>query len=138
MPPEQTPLAQAARRKRAQAQARTRVALRELDQQGRPISFQAVARHAGVSRQWLYQQPQLRSEIERLRARRVAGTQPRVPDADRDSDASLRQRLENLRQDNRRLRDENAELRRELALAYGQLRSPRNLGGEVVAITPRH
>jgi hypothetical protein len=53
MPPNPTPLATAARRKREHAQARTRNALCELDQQGRAITFQAVARHAGVSRQWL-------------------------------------------------------------------------------------
>jgi Family of unknown function (DUF6262) len=123
MPPDGTPLATAARRKREQAQTRARNALRELDQQGRPITFQSVARHARVSRQWLYQQPELRAEIERLRARHPVRGQLGVPDANRNSDASLRQRLETLRQDNRRLRDENVDLRRELALAYGQLRS---------------
>jgi hypothetical protein len=136
MPPDPTPLASAARRKREHAQTRARNTLRELDQQSRAITFQAVARQAGVSRQWLYQQPELRKEIERLRARRVADMQPGVPDAQRASDASLRQRLENLRQDNRRLRDENSELRRELALAYGQLRSPLHL--DTGAAAPKH
>lgn len=65
----------------------------------------------------------------------MAETQPGVPDAHRNSDASLRQRLEDLRQDNGRLRDENAELRRELALAYGQLRSPPHPNAEVAANT---
>jgi Family of unknown function (DUF6262) len=122
VPPNPTPLATAARRKREHAQTRARNALRELDQQGAPVSFQAVASHAGVSRQWLYRQPELRNEIERLRARRVADRQPDVPDADRNSDASLRQRLETLRQDNRGLRDENAALRDELAVLYGERR----------------
>jgi Family of unknown function (DUF6262) len=139
MPPDPTPLATAAGRKREHAQTRAREALRDLDQRGCPITFRAVARQAGVSRQWLYKQPELRKEIERLRARRVADTQPRVLEARRASDASLRQLLENLRQDNRRLRDENAELRRELALAYGQLRSRShpNAGAAAVASSGR-
>ena len=44
---------------------------------GMPITFDAVAREAQVSRSWLYNQPDLRAEVERLRARRqpiVAGT----------------------------------------------------------------
>jgi hypothetical protein len=123
MPPDRTPLAAAASRKREQAQTRAQNALRELDQQGQPITFQAVARHARVSRQWLYHQPELRNEIERLRERRVADTQPRVPEAHRASTASLHQRLENLRTENRGLRVQVAELKAELAIAYGQRRA---------------
>lgn len=122
MPPDPTPLATAARRKSEHAQIRARNALRELDQQGRPVTFQAVARQAGVSRQWLYQQPELRREIERLRARPALDRSPLVPDAHRASDASLRQRLETLRAENRALREQATDLKAELAIAYGQRR----------------
>jgi hypothetical protein len=44
--------------------------LRRMDKAGLPITFDAVAREAGVSRSWLYNQPDLRTEVERLRARR--------------------------------------------------------------------
>lgn len=123
MPPDPTPLASAARRKRDHAQTRASEALRELDQQRRAITFQAVARQAGVSRQWLYQQPELRKEIELLRDRNVADTRPRVPDEHRASMASLRQRNTLLLAENRRLRDQVAELKAELAIAYGQRRT---------------
>ncbi len=123
MPPDPTPLATAARRKSEHAQARARSALRELDQQAQPITFQAVARHARVSRQWLYQQPELRKEIEQLRDCNVAVTRPRVPDAHRASTASLRQRNDLLLAENRRLREQVAELKAELALAYGHRRA---------------
>jgi hypothetical protein len=122
MPPDPTPLAAAARHKREHAQTRART-LRELDERGRAITFQAVARQAGVSRQWLYQQPELRNEIERLRERHIAVTGPQVPDAQRASPASLRQRLENMRAENRKLREEVAELKAELAIAYGRRRA---------------
>jgi Family of unknown function (DUF6262) len=123
MPLDRTPLAAAASRKRDHAQTRAQKALRELDQQGRAITFQAVARQAGVSRQWLYQQPELRNEIERLRERHIAVTGPQVPDAQRASTASVHQRLENMRAENRRLREEVAELKAELAIAYGRRRA---------------
>jgi hypothetical protein len=88
------------------------------------INFQAVARAAGVSRQWLYQQPELRREIERLRdsrPQRASG----VPTAQRASEASLRQRNRALLDENARLRAENAQLKNELALAYGEQRRAR-------------
>lgn len=112
----------AAARKRELATSRARSALRELDHRGAEITFQSVARHAGVSRQWLYEQPQLRAEIEQLRA---AGRQRStgIPAAERASDASLRQRVAMLAAENRRLREENQSLKAELALAYGARRS---------------
>jgi len=118
-----TPLTIAARRKREHAHTRARNALRELDQQGAAITFQAVARHARVSRQWLYRQPELRAEIERLRDRNGAGASPRASDGHRASMASLRQRKRLLLAENRRLREQVAELKAELAIAYGQRRA---------------
>ena len=111
----------AATRKRELATARARAALRELDQRGAKINFQRVARHAGVSRQWLYEQPELRTEIERLRS--AAHRHPTgIPAAERTSDASLRQRVATLTAENRRLREENRSLKTELAVAYGERR----------------
>ena len=51
-------------------------ALRELDAAGTTVTFESVARAAGVSRSWLYTQPDIRAEIERLRdlGRRAPGT----------------------------------------------------------------
>jgi hypothetical protein len=119
-----TPLAAAAARKHDAALARATGALRALDSAGQQINFQAVARAARVSRQWLYQQPELRNEIERLRDHQPRPS--RVPAAQRASEASLRQRNRSLLDENQRLRTENAALKDELALAYGeQRRAPR-------------
>jgi Family of unknown function (DUF6262) len=117
------PLAQAAAARHRRAVERAEQALRDLDTAGAAISFQSVARRAGVSRQWLYTQPALRTEIERLRDRghsRADG----IPSRQRATEASLRQRLESLRTENQRLRAENATLQTELALAYGAQRGP--------------
>ena len=122
MPPNRArALTAAAQRKRDDTLARTRTALAELDQQGRPITFQSVARQAGVSRQWLYQQPDLRAEIERLRALHLQ-RRGEVPARERATEASLRSRIQTLLDENRRLRAEVADLKAELALAYGQQR----------------
>jgi hypothetical protein len=123
MPPEH-PLSVAAAHKHERALERARSALGELDARGEPISFQTVARRAGVSRQWLYTQPALRAEIEQLRDRTPA-TADRIPARQRATDASLRQRIDDLRAENRRLREENQSLRAELALIYGQQRDAR-------------
>jgi len=117
-----TALAVAAQRKREHALERAHAALRDLDQRGETISFQAVARRAGVSRQWLYTQPELRAEIERLRTHDSPAA-PRVPHAERAREASLRQRNTTMLAENRRLRDQIAELKTELAIAYGQQRA---------------
>ena len=63
------PLNQAAAARHRRTIARAERALRELDAEGAAISFQSVARRAGVSRQWLYTQPGLRQQIEALRDR---------------------------------------------------------------------
>lgn len=122
MPPDEpSPLAAAAARKHEAALERAAGALRELDAAGEQVNFQTVARAAGVSRQWLYKQPQLRSEIERLRDT-SPGRAPYLPAAQRASEASLRQRNRGLLEENARLRAENTRLKEELALAYGRRR----------------
>ena len=109
MPPDRADrLAAVAKRKRDRALERAQTALRDLDQRGDPITFQAVARH-------------LRAEIEQLRDRTPSAA-PRGPDAERAREASLRQRNTTLLAENQRLREENAGLRDELAIAYGERR----------------
>jgi hypothetical protein len=117
-----TPLAAAAARKHAAAVKRAVRAVEAMDSAGEAITFQAVARTAGVSRQWLYQQPELRAEIERLRNLRTDGAAG-VPSRQRASEASLRQRNRGLLEENARLRSENAQLKHELAVDYGQQRA---------------
>jgi hypothetical protein len=102
----------AAARQRSQATHRRAVeALRRMDNQGLPITYQALAREADVSRSWLYAQPDLRTEIDRLRQRERPTEARLVPDRQRPSNASLQtrldlagQRIKNLESDNQRLR----------------------------------
>jgi hypothetical protein len=124
MPADNSHLIVAAARRRAAATRRRAVsALRRMDATGTVITFETIAREASVSRSWLYNQPDLRTEIERLRARhRVPATRP-VPDRQRASDASLLRRLEAATERNRQLEAENRQLREALALALGEQRA---------------
>ncbi|MFG2638792.1 DUF6262 family protein [Streptomyces sp. NPDC048362] len=100
-------------------------ALREIDAAGTAVTFDTVARAAGVSRSWLYTQSDLRAEIERLRAERQRASADPVPARHRASDASLLRRLEAANERNRRLAEEKRQLRDQLARALGDLRAAR-------------
>jgi hypothetical protein len=114
----------AAQRRRELTRAKAIRALRELDHAGTPVSFEAVARAAGVSRSWLYGQPDLRAEIQNLREATRRAPAPPVPARQRASDASLLTRLQASLEKNRKLAEENQRLRRQLAQALGDQRTP--------------
>jgi hypothetical protein len=116
-------IVQAARQRSQTTRQRAFQALRELAAEGDPVTFEAVARTAGVSRSWLYGQPDLKAEVERLRTLTArTPVSPPVPARQRASDASLRRRLEAVNAEVRRLREENQRLRGQLAWALGERR----------------
>lgn len=124
-----TPLVAAARRRHELTRSKAIRAIRELDDAGAVVTFDAVARHADVSRSWLYTQPDLRAEIERLReATRRAPTQI-VPASQRASDDSLLRRLQQANKRNRLLDEENKRLRRQLEHALGEQRAAQDRRG---------
>jgi Family of unknown function (DUF6262) len=119
----------AARRRAAATRKRAVTALRRMDKTGASITFDSVAKQARVSRSWLYNQPDLRAEVERLRAQQAPLSLGRqVPDRQRASDASLLRRLESAAERIRRLEAENQQLREALALALGECRADTVLG----------
>jgi hypothetical protein len=120
------PLAEAAAQRHELTRARAMQALRELDRAGTPVTFAGIAKAAGISRSWLYTQPDISSEIRKLRGRTDgAGSAGAIPAGQRASDTSLRARLATALDRNRQLADENARLRRQLAHALGDQRSAR-------------
>jgi hypothetical protein len=122
----------AARHRAAATHKRAVTALRRMDKAGASITFDSVdsvAKEAQVSRSWLYNQPDLRAEVERLRARQTPPLPGRqIPDRQRASDASLLRRLESAAERIRRLEAENQQLREALALALGERRADNVLG----------
>jgi hypothetical protein len=130
MPPEApAPLAAAAARRHQLTRARAIQALRELDRAGSPVTFASVARAAGISRSWLYTQPDIRDQIQQLRGTRSPGPASAIPASQRATDTSLRARLTTSLQRNQQLAEENARLRRQLARALGDHRSTRIRSG---------
>lgn len=124
------PLAEAAARRHQLTRSKAIQALRELDRAGTPVTFAGVAQTAGVSRSWLYTQPDISGQIQRLRKNtHGAGSAVPVPAGQRATDASLRARLTAAIDRNKQLADENARLRRQLARALGDQRSAQTRSG---------
>ena len=124
------PLSDAAARRHELARSKTVQALRELDRAGVAVTFAKVAQTAEVSRSWLYTQPDISSQIRRLREKtQGAGSAGAIPAGQQATDASLRARLATALDRNRQLADENARLRRQLARALGDQRSSRTRSG---------
>jgi Family of unknown function (DUF6262) len=118
------PLSEAAARRHELTRARAVQALHELDRAGDPVTFAGVAKAAGISRSWLYTQPDIRSHIRQLREKTDgAGSAGAVPAGQRTTEASLRARLTVALDRNKQLADENTRLRRQLARALGDQRS---------------
>ena len=129
---------QAAQRRALQTRQRAVTALRRMDATGQRITFDAVAREAGVSRSWLYAQDDLRAEIERLRRRNPASpSAPVPPQRQRASDSSLLRRLEAAAGRIRDLEAHNQQLRDALARALGERRGADILGHNDGRDTPK-
>jgi uncharacterized protein DUF6262 len=134
------PLITAARHRHELTRSKTIQTLPELDHAGTPVTFDSVAKAAGVSRSWLYTQPDIRTEIERLRELTRRTPTPSIPTGQRASDASLHTRLQAALQRNHQLAQENQHLRRQLATTLGEQRaSPRrNTNNPTPQPTTRH
>ena len=117
------PLAEAAARRHQLTRSRAVQALRELDRAGVPVTFAGVAQAAGISRSWLYTQPDISGQIRRLRQKtNGAGSAGAIPAGQRSTDASLRARLAAALDRNKQLAEENTRLHRQLARALGDQR----------------
>src|SRR2546430_4595998 len=103
------PLSEAAARRHELTRAKAVQALRELDRAGTPVTFAAVATAAGISRSWLYTQPDISDQIRRLRGKTDgAGSAGTSPARQRATAASLRARLTAALDLNKQLADHNA------------------------------
>jgi len=119
-------LARAAQARHEQTLQRARNALQSIADGDSLVTVSELARRAGVSRSWLYTQPELRKRIEQLRQHNRDQTDPvaTISNADtRASTDSLRRRLELAHGHIAQLRTENRELRDALARVHGLLRA---------------
>jgi hypothetical protein len=113
-------LRRAAADRRDDATRRTVAVIDEFDRTGAAVTLAGVASAAGVSRSWLYEQPDLLAAAHRLRDRSLSATP--LPAAQRATDESVRQRLNAALAEIERLRAENAALRDQVARTLGEQR----------------
>ena len=118
MPDQTEALREAAQARHDATLRRAEATLRTLVRHGAPITFRGFADAAGVSRSWLYRQPQLREQIEQLRQQRSSRA-PKVAPAERASTESLRQQIHAYREEIARLSKENQALYEQLARKLG-------------------
>jgi multidrug efflux pump subunit AcrB len=107
----------AAQKKRQDSLDKTDKAVKELIKNQKPITFESVAQAAGVTRQWLYNQPDLRSRIETLREQQ--SPKKAIPKSQSASDSSKDTIIKTLRQRLRKVEEENKELQKRIEVAYG-------------------
>ncbi len=115
----------AAAARTAATAARADAGLREMLRAGQPITFRGLARHAGVSLDFLYSSTELRQRIQQLRDQQR--TQPGGPASHHAAAdgpettssvvATLTAQLTDLKH---RHREETTRLRRELEAAHGE------------------
>ena len=111
-------LTEAARRRHDQAHQRVIRALRAARTGDRPPSVSALAAAAGVSRSFIYSNPDLIQALHELGPREPTRVDPRR----QASHQSLLARVAALNEKNKALRAENTDLRRRLEAAHGALR----------------
>jgi len=115
-------LRRAAATKRTAATARAETGLRKLIKDNAEINFRAVAAAGGVSVDFLYRHQDLRSRIERLRARQQAKPCEARPTSERDAGPDANSNVVNaLTGKLRQARREVADLKAQLAVAHGEL-----------------
>jgi hypothetical protein len=135
---------------KAKSEAKTKAAeqgIRALIKRGEPITFQAVQREAGVSHAFLYNHPDLRGRIERLRAQARPSPTPPATSDDAESTLvlALTAQINNLKQQHRQevqalraaleqAHGENLDLRREVARRGRTPAGPPAATGDVAAI----
>ncbi|HEX5349627.1 MAG TPA: DUF6262 family protein [Pseudonocardiaceae bacterium] len=113
-----------ARRRSEQTLQRAQETITAMAARGDSITVARLAQTAGVSRSWIYTQPELRERIEQLRLAAPARP-PGSVTASRASLESLKRRLDLAHQRIAQLRDENEQLRRSVEQLHGQLRELR-------------
>jgi len=111
-------LKSAAQAKRKSTLLKTETTLRIMQTQNLPINFESVAKLAGVSKTWLYQQEKLSAEIRNLRNKE--GKIQRLINM-RSIVVNKNTEIDTLKIKNKRFKATIKELRSQLEIVYGEL-----------------
>lgn len=112
-------LIRAAKARHQDSLDRATAALSNLSRAGERITFAAVARRAGVSTDFLYNTPALRSRINELRTPHAQSASNPSEANTSTNTAAIRALSSQLKEQRRRHRDEVTALQKALAVAHG-------------------
>lgn len=116
-------LKKAAQDKRDDTQLKVTTVLRVMKEKNLPINFKSVAKLAGVSKTWLYDQPEIKNQIEILRVKK--GKIQRVMDLKSTVEQKDNEILA-LKTKNKSLQETVKKLRQQLEIVYGELYNQQN------------
>lgn len=121
-------LRQNAQKKREETFEKVEDAIRQLIKEKRRINFNTVVEASGVSKAWLYKEPEIRTRIEQLRKQGGGGNQPvKRPTSDSSKDALLKTFKERIK----KLEAENHDLRRQNEIASSYMLKVRQLEQQI-------
>ena len=113
-----------AQRKRQEAFEKVDKAIQQLIRDGEKINFNTVVKASGVSKAWLYKEPEVKARIEELRAKY---SKKRISPKQKASDASKDAIIKTLKARIKKVEAENKGLKSQLEVVYGQLMSQKEL-----------
>ncbi|MDZ8088486.1 MAG: DUF6262 family protein [Nostoc sp. DedQUE12b] len=101
-----------AQRKRQEAFEKVEQGIQKLIKEQRVINFNTVAKASGLSKAWLYKEPEIKARIEHLRENnsKIKGIPPKQRSSDASKDAiikTLKERIKRVEAENRGLRDQH-------------------------------
>lgn len=113
--------------KRQNTFKRTDEAIKLLLKENKPINFNTVAEASGVSKSWLYREPEVKERIQQLQSQQLKEQlhirQVKLPEHYKASDTSKDAIIATLKQRIKKQDEEIKELRKQLETAYGLLRN---------------
>ncbi len=118
-----------AQAKRKEAFDKVEKGIQQLIKEKRPINFNQVAEASGVSKAWLYKEPEVKARIDHLRAQSKQGK--KLPRKISATEASTKALNATLQARVRKVETENRDLRRQNEVAYGQVIRVRELERQV-------
>ncbi|MBN3878878.1 DUF6262 family protein [Nostoc sp. JL23] len=108
-----------AQRKRQEAFEKVEQGIQKLIKEQRVINFNTVAKASGLSKAWLYKEPEIKARIEHLRENNSQTKE--IPAKQRSSDASKDAIIKTLKERIKRVEAENRGLRDQHEAIYGRI-----------------
>ena len=108
-----------AQQKRESALKRTESAIARLVKNKRPVNFKTVSEESGVSRTWLYKEPQIKARINQIKNKKNAKSRSPNGDSNNSGNQLDVSKIDEFKIEIRKLQTENYTLRNHLEVVYG-------------------